>query len=121
MNCDRLARWYRWLEYLGWGRGLERRREQFLPETSDARHVLMLGEGDGRFLAAFLRANPHAEVDYVDLSVGMLALAEKRAGAAATGRVRFHHADARDLAVADRRGNLRPRSSRTFSWIALQP
>lgn len=96
MNCDGLARWYRWLEYLGWGRGLERRRTQFLLDATDARRVLMLGEGDGRFLAAFLKVNSHAEVDYVDLSERMLALAEDRArSVGAANRVNFHHADAR--------------------------
>ena len=100
MNCDGLARWYRWLEYAGWGRELERRREQFLPEVADARRVLMLGEGDGRFLAAFLKSNPRAEVDYVDLSARMLALAAQRARTTpgtgdVTSRARFHHADAR--------------------------
>lgn len=99
VNCDRLAPWYRWMEYLGMGRALERRRWEFLPEAADARRVLMLGEGDGRFLAAFLKRNPRAEVDYVDLSARMLALAEERAhmavGAAnVAGRVHFHHTNA---------------------------
>ena len=96
MNCDGLARWYRWLEYLGWGRELERRRTQFLPGLTDARRVLMLGEGDGRFLSSFLAVNTRAEVDYIDLSARMLALAEARARTiGAADRVRFHHADAR--------------------------
>ena len=95
MNCDGLARWYWPLEYLGWRHQLERRREQFLPEITHARRVLVLGDGDGRFLAAFLRANPRSEVDYVDLSAQMLALARKRAVAASPASdVRFHHADA---------------------------
>ena len=56
----------------------------------------MLGEGDGRFLAAFLRINPAAEVDYVDGSGRMLALAQRRAAdvAGRPERVRFHRADA---------------------------
>ena len=100
MNCDPLARWYRWLEYAGIGRALERRRFEFLPEVGDARRVLILGEGDGRFLAAFLRVNGHAEIDVVDNSAEMLAAACRRAGQsldmdAVARRVRFHHADAR--------------------------
>lgn len=106
MNCDPLARWYRWLEYAGFGRALERRRLEFLPELRTARKVLMLGEGDGRFLAALLAANRHAEVDYVDSSSRMLALARQRSSAsesnaeqwpaaeAADARVRYHFADA---------------------------
>ncbi len=54
----------------------------------------MLGDGDGRFLAAFLRANPHAEVDAVDNSAAMLALARQRVGGPDQSRVHFHHADA---------------------------
>ncbi len=96
MNCDPIARWYRWLEYAGFGRALERRRLAFLPCLAESRRVLMLGEGDGRFLAAFLRANPAAEVDYVDGSGKMLALARNRSLAVegAGERVRFHQAEA---------------------------
>ena len=43
MNCDRIARWYRWFEYAGFGRGLERRRQAFLNDIADARRVLALG------------------------------------------------------------------------------
>ena len=77
------------------GRALERCRLTFLPDIGDTWRVLMLGEGDGRFLAAFLRSNPRAVVDCVDLSARMLELAGQRAGEGA-GRVRFHHADARE-------------------------
>ena len=94
MNCDPLARWYRWLEYAGFGRALERTRLAFLGTMTTARRVLVLGDGDGRFLAAFLKVNPHAEVDCVDSSAGMLALAWQRVGTADAARVRFHHADA---------------------------
>ena len=100
MNCDPLARWYRWLEYAGFGRALERRRWQFLPRLVHARKVLVLGEGDGRFLAALAQSNPTAEVDYIDASPAMLALARERtrvAGGEAAGevaRVRFHCGDA---------------------------
>lgn len=94
MNCDSLARWYRTLEYAGFGRALERRRTAFLGQMSTARRVLVLGDGDGRFLAAFLRVNPTAEVDSVDSSAAMLALAHGRVEKAGAARVRFHHADA---------------------------
>lgn len=77
MNCDRIARWYRWLEYAAFGRQLERCRNYFVNETSDASRVLMLGEGDGRFLQAFTM-NTHAYIDYVDASAAMLALARRR-------------------------------------------
>jgi SAM-dependent methyltransferase len=91
LNCDAIAPWYRWLEYAGFGRALERRREAFLSCVSDARRVLVLGDGDGRALAALLRVNARATVDYVDSSAGMLELARARAGG---NRVVYHHADA---------------------------
>ncbi len=93
MDCDRIARWYRYFEYGAFGRKLERRRFEFLAESRTVRHVLMLGEGDGRFLQAFLALNAEATVDYVDSSAKMLSLAEGRAGPDGS-RVRFHHASA---------------------------
>jgi len=80
VNCDRIARCYRWLEYAGFGRALERRREAFLAEVAGARRVLVLGDGDGRALAALLATAPRARVDYIDLSARMLELARGRAG-----------------------------------------
>ena len=80
MNCDRIARWYRWFEYAGFGRALERRREAFLGDVANARRVLALGDGDGRALAALLAAAPQACVDYIDISARMLVLARERSG-----------------------------------------
>lgn len=91
MNCDRLAPWYRWLEYGGFGRALERRRFRYLGELNNPQRVLMLGEGDGRFLARFVQHFPTARVDYVDSSSKMLALA---AGRAKGGFITFHHLNA---------------------------
>ena len=51
MNADRIARSYRWLEYAAFGVALERARFDFLRCAAEARRVLILGEGDGRFLA----------------------------------------------------------------------
>jgi SAM-dependent methyltransferase len=80
VNCDRIAPWYRWLEYAGFGLALERRREAFLNDVADARRVLALGDGDGRALAALLASAPHACVDYIDVSARMLESARARAG-----------------------------------------
>jgi ubiquinone/menaquinone biosynthesis C-methylase UbiE len=81
VNADLIARWYRWLEYCGFGRALERRRFAFLKNVAGAQRALVLGEGDGRFLAKLVEQNIHASIDYVDLSEGMLELARRRAGA----------------------------------------
>jgi ubiquinone/menaquinone biosynthesis C-methylase UbiE len=97
VNCDPIARWYRWFEYVGFGGELERRRCAFLADVADARRILVLGEGDGRFLVRLVKQNiaqnPGASIDYVDLSDRMLALARSRAGES----VNYHHADARTI------------------------
>jgi ubiquinone/menaquinone biosynthesis C-methylase UbiE len=97
MNCDRIARWYRWLEYASFGRSLQQRRREYLSEVVTARRALIVGDGDGRFTAEFARAAPLAKVDSIELSANMLRLAERRVPAhdLATGRVRLLHGDAR--------------------------
>jgi SAM-dependent methyltransferase len=98
VSFDRLARPYRWLEYLSFGRALERCRFALLPELGGARRVLLYGDGDGRFLARLLRAyaglETGLEVDAVDSSRAMLRIAEARLTPDARVRVRFHHQDA---------------------------
>jgi SAM-dependent methyltransferase len=110
VSFDRLARPYRWLEYLSFGRTLERCRFSLLSELSGARRVLLYGDGDGRFLRELLLRYPALELDVLDLdalevdalevdtvdsSAAMLRAAEARLPAASRSRVRFHHADAR--------------------------
>jgi ubiquinone/menaquinone biosynthesis C-methylase UbiE len=97
MNCDRIARWYSTLEYLTFGSALLACRCHQLAHCLSANRVLMLGEGDGRFLHRFLMANPHAHVDYVDRSRGMMARARQRLTEAQRERVCFHAADSREF------------------------
>ena len=56
MNCDRIAHWYRPLEYLVFGRALEKRRFEYLGQVGEVRNALILGDGDGRFTAEFVQA-----------------------------------------------------------------
>jgi ubiquinone/menaquinone biosynthesis C-methylase UbiE len=93
VTFDRIAPWYRALEYLTFGRALERRRFEYLDELSAARRVLILGDGDGRFTARLTAHNPDVQIDSVDLSARMLDLARGRIGP--NGRVNLLHADAR--------------------------
>jgi ubiquinone/menaquinone biosynthesis C-methylase UbiE len=90
LNCDPIARIYRWLEYAAFGRELERRRFRYLTDLRGVRRVLMLGEGDGRFLARFAASYPEAQADYMDASARMLQLARARAG---TREIRYIHGD----------------------------
>lgn len=96
MNCDTIACAYRWLEYLAFGRELERRRFRFLAGVAGVKRALILGDGDGRFLARFTAASS-AAVDCVDSSARMLELARNRAG---DSRIAYHHGDALTFSFA---------------------
>ena len=97
MNCDRIAGCYRWLEYLVFGRALERRRREYLDEVENARSVLLLGDGDGRFTAELVDRNRAGIIDSVDLSPRMLALAKQRISEGSAARLHFWHDDARTM------------------------
>lgn len=92
-NFNPIARPYRWLEYLTLGRALERCRLHFLPLLLDRRHAVVLGDGDGRFLASLMAANHQIQVDAVDTSASMLELLSKRCKAN-TGRLQIHNTSA---------------------------
>lgn len=78
MNCDPIAKWYRWFEYGAFGGALMRRRVAFLGDVADARRALVVGDGDGRFLVKLVEQNRQASIDYLDLSARMLELARNR-------------------------------------------
>jgi ubiquinone/menaquinone biosynthesis C-methylase UbiE len=94
MNADRLAPNYRWLEYLAFGRELEHARVDFLSYAADARRILIVGEGDGRFLARLVESNRHASIAVIEASAQMIDLARQRIPLAERSRVEFHHIDA---------------------------
>lgn len=96
MNTDRIARSYQWLEYAAFGLELEHARFDFLPYAADARRVLILGEGDGRFLARLLQTNRHASIVVVETSPRMIDIARRRLNSAQQSRVEFHQMDAVD-------------------------
>ena len=93
-SFDRLARIYRGLEFLAFGRDLERARFCLLDRLAGCRDILVLGEGDGRCLARLLRAAPAARVHCLDASAAMLARAAARVPEAEVPRVAFTRADA---------------------------
>ncbi len=84
-NFDHIARPYRWLEYATLGSALQRCRTHFLPQASDRTHVLVLGDGDGRFLAQLFAANPLLCATAVDTSATMLTLLRARCVKAVPG------------------------------------
>ena len=92
-NFDRIARPYQALEYLTLGRSLERTRLHFLPRLGAAKNALILGDGDGRFLAHLLASYPELKATAVDSSVEMLALLRRRCAPYAD-RLQTCHCDA---------------------------
>lgn len=98
MNFDRVAPYYRWLETVVFGEQLQQARTAFVRQIRPPRHVLVVGEGNGRFLAEFVRVHPDAKVDCVEASARMIALARERLGKAA---VRFQCTDIRGAKLPD--------------------
>ena len=78
-NFDHLATPYRWMEYLSFGRALERCRFHLLPQLASRRRALVLGDGDGRFTARLLAEHPEMRVHAIDGSPAMLAALARRA------------------------------------------
>jgi len=100
-DFNAIARPYRWLEYLSFGPFLEHCRFYRLPQMTRARHALVLGDGDGRFLARLLSQNPEIRADVIDLSPAMLQLLSARAARiGAHDRITLHSADAREFTPA---------------------
>ena len=105
MDFSRVSALYRWLEYLVFANALQKRRRAFLTDVMGSQNVLVLGDGDGRFTAKFLRAQQlapeiTAHLEYVDCSAGMMRLAERRIRKSrlAASKVQFRLADARSTA-----------------------
>ena len=78
MSFDRLAPHYAWMEWLLAGRKLQTSRTVFVKEARQARSVLLVGEGHGRFLTELCRANPEAAICCVDASAEMNRVARQR-------------------------------------------
>ncbi|MEO8196030.1 MAG: class I SAM-dependent methyltransferase [Thermoanaerobaculia bacterium] len=87
------------MERLAFGGALERARFAHVDALRTCRSILLLGDGDGRFLERLLAAAPGARVHSVDASAAMLALAAARVAPADRVRVKFENADARTIAL----------------------
>jgi ubiquinone/menaquinone biosynthesis C-methylase UbiE len=78
VSFDSVAPWYRALETIAFGNGLQRARLACLDEIAAPRRVLIVGEGNGRFLFELRRRHPGVQIDCVDASQRMLSLARRR-------------------------------------------
>lgn len=94
MSFDLLAPHYRWMEWVLAGGKLQRCRTTFLEDVRQAKNVLLLGEGNGRFLKAFVQVNNAANITVLDASAAMLKQAQRRMDASdASRRVEYVHTD----------------------------
>jgi ubiquinone/menaquinone biosynthesis C-methylase UbiE len=102
-DFDLLAPHYRWMEWLLAGPKLHRCRTAFIPSIPAPRNVLLLGEGNGRFLAELLPLHPTAQFTCLDASAKMLHHARARLQRLGldTANVRFVHADILDWPAPD--------------------
>lgn len=96
MSFDRMAGHYRWLEILFAGSTLQQCRTALLQDEllNGCRRVLIVGEGDGRFLQECAAQLPEAEFLCVDGSEVMLSEARRRNEG--NGRIRFLRAEMPD-------------------------
>jgi ubiquinone/menaquinone biosynthesis C-methylase UbiE len=78
MSFDVLAPHYRWMEFVLAGDKLQRCRTAFLDRVVNAKQVLIVGEGNGRFLVECRRRSPQAKILCVDASARMLSSARRR-------------------------------------------
>lgn len=77
-NFDFVASAYPVLEFASFGNVLNEARDAFLRRTARAPHVLLIGEGNGRFLAKLLARKRGGSVTVIDSSPKMLRLLAKR-------------------------------------------
>lgn len=109
MSFDRIAPWYRALEWTAFGNSLQRCRIACLDEIAPPRRALIAGEGNGRFLSELLRRWPATEIDCVDASGKMLELARERLEAKSVSqpnRVRFVRDDMKSWDCPEHRYDL---------------
>lgn len=74
---------YRWLEYVVFGRLLERARNEYIDQVIVGCRILLLGDGDGRFLERCLKElerAPRRDINFesLDCSRGMVESARRR-------------------------------------------
>jgi ubiquinone/menaquinone biosynthesis C-methylase UbiE len=90
----RFARAYNLLEKLVFNDTLEKTRFACLDSISESKRILLLGEGDGRFLEKLTSINPNCLVTVLDASPIMLALAKARVPPTFQGKIHFCKEDA---------------------------
>jgi len=105
VSFDAIAPWYRALETIAFGNALQRARIAGLDAVGSPRRVLIVGEGNGRFLVELLQRHPLIRIDCVDSSERMLDMARRQVLQIVPqelGRVAFFQEDVRSWSPNDR-------------------
>ena len=108
MNFDRLAPYYRWMEFILAGGKMQRCRTAFLSQIPTPKNVLLLGEGHGRSLVECRRTFANAKITCADASADMLIQARRQLSRynLKTNQVEFIHVDALNWAPPPHRYDL---------------
>lgn len=77
MSFDTLAPFYRAMEFLAAGGKLQQCRTAFLGKIPTPRHILLAGEGHGRFLPECAARFPEAQITVIDFSASMLGISRR--------------------------------------------
>lgn len=94
---DKLAPWYYFLETISFGNQLQQCRISQLAELNEVKNVLILGDGNGRFLESLLKSNSYTEIESLDISRNMIGLANARITSLPnSSKVGFIHGDVFD-------------------------
>ena len=78
MNFDFIARHYNWIEKIIFRSDLEKFRSMNIELIKDAKSILLLGDGDGRFLEQVSKMGTEAQIVSVDSSAKMINLSKIR-------------------------------------------
>ena len=78
MSFDRVANCYQWMEKIVFRTDLEKVRNFHLRLVRDAESILILGDGDGRFLKNISEIGTDAQIVSVDSSSEMIRLSQSR-------------------------------------------
>ena len=78
MSFDRVANYYAWMEKIIFGYDLEKIRNVHLKLIDDEESILLLGDGDGRFLKKISETGADGLIVSLDSSSKMIELSRKR-------------------------------------------
>ena len=106
IGYNRLARWYRPLEWILFGNELQRARTALVDRLPNVSRGLVLGDGDGRLLERLVRSQDRCEFVSIDQSVRMIEKQKRRTQTQGGESIQFVCDDATQSPLADNRFDL---------------